>query len=94
MTVEIDGLKDWIAKVEREGVARHSESVERMAVLERDRDEDRKRDLLLDKKVDAILDILSQGRGVLALFKIIGWLVAGGSGIALIYGAFYHHRGH
>ena len=94
MTVEIDGLKDWIAKVEREGIARHSESVERMAVLERDRDEDRKRDLLLDKKVDAILDILSQGRGVLTLLRLVGWCVAVGSGIALIYEAISRHRGH
>ena len=94
MSFEIDGLKEWIAKIEREGTERHAENVERMAVLERDRDDQRMRFESMDKKVDAILDILSQGKGVVALLKISGWIIAVGSGIALIYGAFFKSGGH
>ncbi|MEC4682391.1 MAG: hypothetical protein VST70_01735 [Nitrospirota bacterium] len=94
MDSELEGLKEWISKIERDGIDRHSENVERMAVLERDRDEQRNRDEEISRKVDAILEILSQGRGVLTLLKLVGWITALVSGIALIYGAFFKGGGH
>ncbi len=94
MSSEIDGLKEWIAKIEREGTQRHAENVERMAVLEDARIEQLKRFDAMDGKVDAILDILSQAKGVVTLLKIVAWVIGVGSGIALIYVSLFKTRGH
>ena len=94
MSSEIDGLKEWIAKIEREGSERHAENVERMAVLEDARIEQIKRIELMDGKVDMILNILSQAKGVVTLLKLIAWIIGLGSGLALIYGSIIKHGGH
>lgn len=94
MSSEIDGLKEWIAKIEREGTERHAENLERMAVLEDARVLQMKRFDSMDQKVDAILGILSQAKGVVTLLKLIAWVIGLGSGVALIYGSFFKPGGH
>ncbi len=94
MTSEIDGLKDWITKVEREGNDRHNAQSERLAIIERAQTEQKTRDEAMDKKMVMIIDILSQGRGVITMLKAFGWIVALGSGLALIWEGFFRRGTH
>lgn len=48
----------------------------------------------MEKKVDDILSILSQGKGVITLIKFMGILAGIGGSLALIYEGIFKGKGH
>ncbi len=81
------GLGDWIAKVEKDSNDRHSENIQRITTLEAKMIAIEKYGEERDKKLDQIIDILSQSKGVVNLIKMGGLILAAGASLALIYEA-------
>lgn len=89
-----EDLTEWISTIEREGNKRHTENMERLALLEGFQKDHKEESLRMEKKMDDILDILSQGKGVITFFKLIGVIAAMGGSLALIYEGFLRGKGH
>ena len=79
------GLGDWIAKVEKDSNDRHSENIQRITTLEAKMIAIEKSGEERDKKLDQIIDILNQSRGVVNLIKMTGIIAGALASIALIY---------
>lgn len=83
-----DSLGDWIGKVETKNDERHAEMIQRVTTLETNAKTSEGRAKEQSEKLDQILEILSQSRGVINVIKLGGWILAVGASLALMYEAF------